>query len=83
MRISENDVTASGLGVQRLRERLDVPRPVRAAIGCEGDHDGRTDQRHVGDLDAADQQRQEAQPGHQLLGGKRGGAGAVVAEATS
>src|SRR5262249_6145664 len=37
--------------IERSRQRLDVPRPVRAAIGIEDDRDGRMYQRDVGDLD--------------------------------
>ena len=66
---------------ERAGERFNMAGPVRAAIRGKRNHDGRTHQRHVGDLDATDQEWQEAQPHQQLLGGERGGAGAVVAEA--
>ncbi len=81
MRISENDLTESGLGVSACAERLDMSGPVRAAVRRERDQDGRTHQRHVGDLDAPEQERQEPQPHDQLLRRKGRGAGAVVAEA--
>ena len=45
--------------------------PIGVAVGVEIDGDGRPLERHVGDLDAADQQREKAQPRGQPLGGQR------------
>ena len=53
------------------RQRLDQAGPVRAAVRLQVDRDGRVLQRHVGDLDAAGQQREEAQTRGQPLGGER------------
>ena len=47
--------------LERARERLDVAGPVGAAVGVEHDADGGPHQRYIGDLDAADQEREEAQ----------------------
>ena len=53
------------------RQRLDQAGPVGLAVRLQIDRDGRPLQRHVGDLDAADQQREKAQARGQPLGGER------------
>ena len=50
---------------------FDQAGPVGLAIRVQIDRDDRPLQRHVGDLDAADQQREKAQARGQPLGGER------------
>ncbi len=49
----------AGAGLEVSRQRLDMARPVRAAVGVEDDGNGRAHQRDVGDLDAAGQEREK------------------------
>ena len=58
-------------GVLAARQRLDQAGPVGSGRWLQIDRDGRPLQRHVGDFDAADQQREKAQARGQPLGGER------------
>ena len=69
-----------GARLQRARERVDMARPVRAAVAAIADRNGRAHQGDVGDFDLPDQKPEEAKPDHELLGGERGGAGMMIAE---
>ena len=70
-----------GAGLEVSGQRLDVARPVRAAVGVEDDRDGWAHQRDVRDLDAPGQEGKKPQAGDHLLGRERRGAGSAVAEA--
>ena len=58
-------------GPSARASRSHQPGPVRAAVLAERHADARAHQRDVGDLDAADEQREEAQPRGQPVGGER------------
>ena len=74
MRISVNEVALTGrlaLGPSARASVSISAGPVRVAVAIEGHVDARPHQRHIGDLDAAGEQREEAQPRRQPVGRQR------------
>lgn len=80
MRISENEEWRSR-GRKILRQRVNVTRPIGAALGVKCYPDDGTDQRYLGDFDATEEEREKPQPREHTLCGKCGCAGAIIAQA--
>ena len=71
MRISVKAATRVALGVWLRASASIRPDQFERPFGVKVDVDGRPLQRYVGDLDAAEQQREEAQARGQPVGGQR------------
>src|SRR5437899_2412167 len=66
--------------LERAAERAEQRRPVGTAVRIDLERDVRPVERDVGDLDAAEKQREEMQMRDQPLGGERRRLAALIAE---
>jgi hypothetical protein len=60
-------IAALGIRLGRARKRVEQDRPIRISVGRQVNRDPRAHERDIGDLDASNQQRQEAQVRGQTL----------------